>query len=120
MTKKNTRHETGQRNTRRQNTTDANKIRELAVKAIKEMSQCQGKRAVRHLVENGIASTADIAGNCAIGNVSDAVLRVQPQLQKHGVCIAHTHPQGFTNRFGEPTPMHLWWLALVEPVGVSQ
>lgn len=71
------------------------------------------RRVFTYIDATGRPTTAEIAANCACGNVSDAVLRMNPELAGYGIEIAHRYA-GIPNRYGEHCPMHWWWIVDVE------
>ena len=79
--------------------------------AKRETKSNQAHRLVDYLHVNGTALTADIARDCAIGNISAAANLIRPALQKRGLAIIAQLPdQLIQNRFGEPSMSHTWKL----------
>lgn len=83
--------------------------------ALNEITQPSGKRILKLLANETRAATGCIASVCAVGNVSDAVIRIQPILNRYGLCIQNRLPtEKRTNRFGGRTMAHVWELCLLE------
>lgn len=71
-----------------------------------------GARIFRYLADAGRAcSTAELASQCACGNISAAASTIRDLLQEHGLLIVNCLPTPlFKNRFGSTSLMHLWQL----------
>jgi len=72
-------------------------------------------RLLRLLSEEGKSTAGRLCHVCAIGNLSDTVIKMQPILKKHGLSIRHYAPhKPLNNSFGEPSQVHYWELVLLE------
>ena len=76
-----------------------------------------GARIFKYLAEQSRpCSTAELASQLAVGNVSAAVLKVNQWLVECGLLIVNYAPNPpFQNRYGDKSPMHVWRI-----VGVDQ
>ena len=71
----------------------------------------QAQRMLRYLSEHPNASTAEVAANCAIGNLSDVARKANRYLATRNLFISCQRPVSrFANRFGEPSRMFMWGL----------
>jgi len=75
-----------------------------------------GARIFKYLAEqHRPCSTAELASNCAVGNVSAAVSKVNHWLAYSGLAIANYAPTvPFQNRYGDKSPMHVWQIVGTE------
>jgi len=79
-----------------------------------ETQSQQARRLVDYLHINGTVLTADIARDCAIGNISAAANLIRPALQKRGLTIVANLPEKLIqNRFGEVSMSHEWRLQVL-------
>lgn len=70
-----------------------------------------GKRIFRLLAERGPRTTGRIAFLCQVGNVSDAVAKINPILSEYGLFITNYFPaRPVRNRFGGHSFVHVWEL----------
>lgn len=77
-----------------------------------------GKRIFRLLAERGPRSTGRIAFLCQVGNVSDAVLHIQPILSQFGLFITNYPPsKPICNRFGGRSSVHIWEIVFLTKEG---
>ena len=75
----------------------------------------QAQRMLRFLAVNPGASTAAVAANCAIGNLSDVARKSNRYLPDAGLFISCQRPiTRPLNRFGEPSSMFEWGLYRIE------
>jgi len=71
----------------------------------------QAQRMLRYLSEHPDASTAEVAANCAIGNLSDVARKSNKYLATRNLFISCRRPASrLANRFGEPSRMFQWGL----------
>lgn len=90
-------------------TLDADELK-AALQSLRE-KKGQTHRMVRYLAKNPKSSTAFVASDCAIGNVSDCAIRANESLYKADFFISCQRPHpAIQNRFGEPSAMFLWSL----------
>ena len=69
----------------------------------------QAQRMLRYLAVNPNASTAEVAANCAIGNLSDVARKSNKYLAIQNLFISCQRPASRRlNRFGEPSQMFEW------------
>lgn len=79
-----------------------------------------GKRIFRLLAERGPRSTGRIAFLCQVGNVSDAVLHIQPILAPFGLCVTNYPPtKPICNRFGGRSAVHIWEIVPLKKEGTE-
>lgn len=70
-----------------------------------------GKRIFALLAKRGPLTTGRIAFLCQVGNVSDAVSKIQPILSKYGLFITNYQPaKPIRNHFGGHSSVHVWEL----------
>lgn len=69
----------------------------------------QAQRMLRYLSEHPDASTAEVARNCAIGNLSDIARKSNKYLAKRHLFISCRRPASrLANRFGVPSRVFRW------------
>lgn len=82
--------------------------------AKRETRSRQTHRLVDFLLVNEVALTAEIARDCAIGNISAAACYIRPALQKQGLTITASLPRPLMrDRFGEVSQSHEWRLQAI-------
>lgn len=96
---------------------NSKQIQRLKVTTIlAKLPKSGGARILRYLADQGRpCSTAELASNLAVGNVSDAVLKVNRWLVGSGIQIVNHAPlTPFQNRYGDKSPMHVWKIVEVK------
>jgi hypothetical protein len=72
-------------------------------------------RLLKHLLYKGRDTGGSICNKCSIGNLSDAVIKLNRHLEAFGVHIVNYPPEvPIQNRFGEETQVHYWELVLID------
>ncbi len=75
------------------------------------ISRPASKRVLAFLASHNGAWTHQIARECACSNVSDAVMRMRPELDQAGIrvfCYLPKRDGRLQNRFGEESRAHRW------------
>lgn len=75
------------------------------------ITQPSSKRVLEFLASHNGAWTHQIARECACSNVSDAVMRMRPELDQAGIrvfCYLPKRDGRLQNRFGEESRAHRW------------
>jgi len=70
-----------------------------------------GKRVLEFIVKHPNCWTHEIARECACANVSDAVMRMRPELDRAGIflsCYLPERDERLLNHFGEVSFSHRW------------
>tara|TARA_R110001592_G_C13182613_1_gene751109 strand:+ start:3746 stop:4108 length:363 start_codon:yes stop_codon:yes gene_type:complete len=99
-------------NTKKVSSTD-NKVRRSIKKVLPKLSKAR-KRLLLHLLFNGPSTTGALCSACSIGNLSDAVIKMNPALKRSGLLIInYAPPKPLVNVFGEKTPVHMWELVSI-------
>lgn len=108
MDKKNGRQRADQSNKQANHNLDINAVK-AALRAISAPARRRALFALHRI--NHPLSTAEIASYCAIGNVSDCMIRLREDLASFGLGIEKIEPKpSLKNRFGDPSPMAKWRL----------
>ncbi len=80
----------------------------------------QAQRMLRYLAEHPNASTAAVAANCAIGNMSDVARKSNKYLAMRNLFISCQRPvKRQLNRFGEPSQMFEWGIYRTDELGTD-
>jgi len=75
----------------------------------------QAQRMLRYLAKQPNASTAEVAANCAIGNLSDVARKSNKYLAMRNLFISCRRPASrLSNRFGEPSRMFEWGIYRID------
>jgi len=81
----------------------------------------QAQRMLRYLAAHPNASTAEVAANCAIGNLSDVARKSNKYLAVQNLFISCRRPVSrLPNRFGEPSRMFLWGVYRTDELGADE
>lgn len=98
--------------TKKINPTDSKAIARLK-KTLPRLSKARARLAL-HLFHKGPCTTGRLCSACSIGNLSDAVIKMNPSLRQAGLMIInYPPPKPLLNSFGEKTLVHLWELVEV-------
>ena len=80
----------------------------------------QAQRMLRYLANHPNASTAEVAANCAIGNLSDVARKSNKYLAVRNLFISCRRPAArLPNRFGEPSRMYQWGVYRIDELGTD-
>jgi len=80
----------------------------------------QAQRMLRYLANHPNASTAEVAANCAIGNLSDVARKSNKYLAVQNLFISCRRPVSrLPNRFGEPSRMFQWGVYRIDEFGAD-
>jgi len=80
----------------------------------------QAQRMLRYLAVHPNASTAEVAANCAIGNLSDVARKSNRYLAIQNLFISCRRPaRRLANRFGEPSRMFQWGIYRIDELGAD-
>jgi len=72
-------------------------------------------RLVLRLLFKGRNTAGGLCSSCSVGNLSDAVIKMNPVLNKFGLKIINCAPPGsLINSFGEKTLVHYWELVSLD------
>ena len=72
-------------------------------------------RLVLRLLFKGRDTAGRLCSSCSVGNLSDAVIKMNPVLNKFGLEIINYAPPGsLINSFGEKTLVHYWELVSLD------
>ncbi len=81
----------------------------------------QAQRMLRYLANHPNASTAEVAANCAIGNLSDVARKSNKYLAIQNLFISCKRPvRRLPNRFGEPSRMYQWGIYRTDELGADE
>jgi len=81
----------------------------------------QASRMLRYLAVHPNASTAEVAANCAIGNLSDVARKSNKYLAVRNLFISCRRPvRRLPNRFGEPSRMFEWGIYRTDELATDE